>query len=240
MDYTQESYRVRCEWGEGGVKILAPMCDVIVIVDVLSFSTCVDVALSREAEVYPYAWKDERGRMYAEEIGGVLAEKRGTSHFSLSPFSLQTLPAKTKLVLPSPNGSTLTTIAAEQVDLVITSCLRNAEAVGQMLSTHSGTIGVIPAGERWPDGSLRPALEDWLGAGAVLAALSGDLSPEAEVAANLFESTRSNLEETLLNCSSGRELVDRGFREDVQIAAELNVSRNVPTLREGRYVRVEG
>ncbi|MGE3802578.1 MAG: 2-phosphosulfolactate phosphatase [Candidatus Kapaibacterium sp.] len=239
MDHTQESYRVRCEWGEGGLKILAPISDVIVIVDVLSFSTCVDVALTREAEVYAYPWKDERGRIYAEEVGGLLAEKRGTNQFSLSPYSLQTLLPKTKLVLPSPNGSTLTTVAAEQVDLVITSCLRNAKAVGQMLSTYSGTIGLIPAGERWPDGSLRVAVEDWLGAGAVLSLLGNDLSPEAEVAANLFESTRNNLEETLLNCSSGRELVDRGFREDVQIAAELNASQNVPTLREGRYVRIE-
>ena len=237
MDYSQESYRIRCEWGERGVEVLGPICDAIVIVDILSFSTCVDVALWQGAEVYPCLWKDTRGEEFAQSIGGVLAGKRETDKFSLSPASLLQLPEKTRLVLPSPNGSTLTTLAAEQTDLVFTSCLRNAEAVARQLQDHGGTIGVIPAGERWPDGSLRPALEDWIGAGALLSHLKGDRSPEAEAAAQSFEAARSDIHTIILNSSSGRELSERGFAKDVQIAAELNVSDNVPMLSEGRYTK---
>ena len=36
-------------------------------------------------------------------------------------------------------------------------------------------------------------------------------------------------------CASGRELVERGFAEDVAIAAELASSAVVPVLRDGAF-----
>ena len=44
-----------------------------------------------------------------------------------------------------------------------------------------------------------------------------------------------HLEAELLNCSSGRELADLGFSQDVAIAAELDVSTAVPVLADGRF-----
>ena len=87
---------------------------------------------------------------------------------------------------------------------------------------------MIPAGERWPDGSLRPALEDWIGAGAILRSLPGERSPEAEAAVSLFERHREMLIETLDRCGSGRELDGRGHHRDKFIAGELNASACVP------------
>jgi 2-phosphosulfolactate phosphatase len=66
----QERWDIRCEWGALGLAALAPASDVVVIVDVLSFSTCVEIAVARQAEVFPYLWGDERAVGFANGIMG--------------------------------------------------------------------------------------------------------------------------------------------------------------------------
>jgi 2-phosphosulfolactate phosphatase len=95
-------------------------------------------------------------------------------------------------------------------------------------------VAVIAAGERWPDGSLRPALEDLLGAGAIISQLPGVRSAEAHTAALAFEST-TDLPEVLLRCASGVELSERGFSEDISVAAELDVDDHASVLRDGSF-----
>jgi 2-phosphosulfolactate phosphatase len=121
---------------------------------------------------------------------------------------------------------------------VTAACLRNVNAVGRWLAEHDfGTpqqpVTVIAAGERWPDGSLRPALEDLLGAGAVIAAMNEHgrslLSPEADDARACFEAT-ADLASAVTNSVSGRELTGTGFADDVAIATEINSCRVVPVL----------
>jgi glycine cleavage system H protein len=49
--FDQDEFDVRCEWGLRGAERLAPTCDAVIVVDVLSFSTAVSVAVSRGAPV---------------------------------------------------------------------------------------------------------------------------------------------------------------------------------------------
>jgi hypothetical protein len=49
-----------CEWGAIGIEVLGQHAAALVIVDVLSLSTAVDVAVSRGATVYPFPFDDHR------------------------------------------------------------------------------------------------------------------------------------------------------------------------------------
>jgi 2-phosphosulfolactate phosphatase len=236
----QAEFEQRFDWGEAGVRRLAPHSDVVVIVDVLSFSTAVDIAVGCGATVYPYQWRDEGATTYARELDAVLAGSRQAAKsgvpYSLSPHSLLTIPAGSRLVLPSPNGATLSLLAAELGATVLTGCLRNASAVGAACLSVGYTVAVIAAGERWgdagkPSESVRFAVEDLVGAGSILEALTpANSSPEAAAAFAAFRAARPALGQFLAECSSGKELRQLGFGADVTLAAQADVSQTAPHL----------
>ena len=234
MTFDQSEFEIRCEWGRHGLEALEPISDVVVIVDVLSFSTSVDIALGRGAIVLPFPLKDDSAARYAASRGARLASSDRGSGFSLSPASLQTIPRGLKLVLPSPNGAALCYSAGHAT--VITACIRNATASAKAAMRLGRTFAVIPAGEAWRDNSLRPAIEDLLGAGAVISTLHGSLSPDASAAARVFERFRSHLHSALRACPSGKELIERGFGADVDLAVQLDASNCVARL-VGRELR---
>lgn len=186
MTFDQSEYDLRCEWGVVGHHFLAPAADALIIVDILVFSTAVDIAVANGASVLPYRWRDGSAAAFAASKGALLAGPRSAvGGYSLSPASLQSIPAGAALVLPSPNGSALATGA---------------------------------------------------GAGAILAHLPGRPSPEAETAVAAFERFRHNLHDALARCISGRELIERGFPSDVELAAEYAVSSAAPILNDDRFV----
>jgi len=102
MTFSQQEFDIRCEWGAHGVAVLAPISDAVIIVDVISFSTSVDIAVSRGAFVYPYSRRDDTASAYTDSVGAILAEPfRKKEGFSLSPESLLNIPAGTRLVDPA-------------------------------------------------------------------------------------------------------------------------------------------
>jgi phosphosulfolactate phosphohydrolase-like enzyme len=150
-----------------GVLAVANRASAAVIVDVLSFSTCVDIATGRGVRVLPY-----RAAMSAPR---------------------RSRPASAR-------------------------CWRCA----------AGSPGRRSRRVRSP--RSRP----------VIHALRGERSPEAAAAEAAFLSSRDQLVSVLADCASGRELCERGFSDDVALAAELDVSACVPRLVAGAYVRVAG
>jgi len=242
--HRQLRYRVRVDWGPTGAAAIVGGADVAVVVDVLSFTTTLSVAVERGMTVYPFRWRDERAAAYAAERDAVLATGRSErAGVSLSPVSVRAAEGVERLVLPSPNGSSIAFGLAEAGVTVVGASLRNAAAVARWIA-DGATVAVVAAGERWPDGSLRPAVEDLWGAGAIVAALvdlgATGLSPEARVAEHAFRVTEARLAEELHRCASGRELVEMGFAEDVALAAEQDASAAVPVLEGEAFVAVAG
>jgi 2-phosphosulfolactate phosphatase len=246
--YAQHGSGARFEWGLSGAAELSRVCAVLVVVDVLSFTTAVEIAVSRGMRVHPFPWHEQAAE-YARRIGAVAAVGRGQTTpehpWSLSPAALRTAPVVADLVLPSPNGSTISAAASATGLPVVAACLRNARAVGRWLREQGygatdAPIGVVAAGERWPDGSLRPCVEDQLGAACVLDALSGvpgGLSVEAAMALAALAST-PDVPAAVRGCVSGRELIERGYASDVAAAVQVGVSEVVPLLRQGVFVAV--
>jgi len=252
--HRQANAAVRMDWGPQGAAAIGTGAEYAVVVDILSFTTTLSVALDLGAEVYPYRWRDETAADFARQHDAALAVGRLDAadpeivgpRVSLSPASIRAAPGMTRLVLPSPNGSALSSQLATSAAVVAGACLRNRTTVARWLTrqrrgtSRAPVIAVVAAGERWPDSSLRPAVEDLWGAGAVIAALeehgASGLSAEASAAAAAFRAVESSLGSALADCTSGRELASAGFSEDVSIAGELDSSSSVPVLHDGRFV----
>lgn len=68
----------------------------LVIVDVLSFTTSVTVAMEAGTRVYPYRWRDESVSVFAGQVNADLAAGRraatGTPPWSLPPAALHRAP----------------------------------------------------------------------------------------------------------------------------------------------------
>ncbi len=208
--FDQSGYQVRFEWGVTGLDRLAPS-DVVVVVDVLRFSTSV---IDRVA-------------------GG------------------ETVPLDAAAHAASLNGAAVAAHASTS-SVVLLGALRNAGAVADAVLSEQQrrgertSIAVIAAGEL-PHGDdasagLRFAVEDLLGAGAIIDALGAlgidHTSPEAAAACESFRGLRGAVRHLLTASGSGRELAERGRRDDVLHAGAHDVEAVVPRLdpRTGAFV----
>ena len=245
--FGQKNNRCHLEWGSRGAQAAAERGDILVVVDVLSFSTAVATAVENGAWVYPCGKNEDAGAL-AEQYDVVTAVRReevpGKGRYSLSPETFLFAAPGERIVLQSPNGAACSRYGS-QVPLLLVGALVNASAVAhaaaQAAAERGAAITVLACGERWhsphEDGDLRFAVEDYLGAGAILFHLPESVtrSPEAQICQAAFVASRNHLPELLQNCGSGIELRDRGYGGDVEHSARLSVYQAAPILYNGLY-----
>lgn len=226
--------QVHLDWGVAAALEAAERGDVVVIVDVLSFSTTAAIALERKANV-----------VVAKAGAPPAPAAAGGERDGLSPARALALQPGDAAVLASLNGAACVAAVANSGATVMLGALRNRAAVvgylaGLGLEGRLRRITLVACAEQRSAssgahaGSMRPCLEDWLGAGAIAAGLEVrglTLSPDAQAAAVTFAAaTPARLGDWLRGCASGRELTERGFGLDVELAARVDATTSVPVL----------
>jgi 2-phosphosulfolactate phosphatase len=269
--FGQAESRLRVDWGGRGAEAAVLRGDIVVVVDVLRFSTTAATAVHHGVHLAPCGWTEvstqpapphgyhlapcgwteDTARLAAEhgaDAGSTEAERR----VFLSPRRYLTAVPGTRVVLASPNGATCARLA-EQVPALFVGAFVNARAtaaaVWSLLESSDRAVTVLACGERWltphTDGGLRFAVEDYLGAGAILSALSAQaemcqgavsLSPEARVCRETFRAMQDDLSAILSDCGSGQELAAKGLGDDVRFAAQRDCFPTAVFLRDGWLV----
>jgi 2-phosphosulfolactate phosphatase len=235
------------DWGVPGVRRAVARNDIIVIVDVLSFSSSVITALHYECRIFPFP-ESKDSEKYASELNAEATVGRRDvprkGRFSLSPLTYLNAKPDTRIVLTSLNGGTCCEIAQDAPYLFV-GALLNASAVAASISkivekSNMG-IAIIACGEKDPDGhtggELRTAVEDYLGAGAILSYLDLNKSVEARVCEGAFLQSQDKIDQILWDCTSGKELREIGFGEDVRYCFQLDLYECVPMFKNGYFVK---
>ena len=179
--FDQSRYQIRFEWGVDGFHRLAAS-DIVVVVDVLRFSSTVTDRVAA----------GERVPLDAAAHAGSLNGARVAAHAA----------------------------AAAHAPVVFLGCLRNASAVAREVLAEQTrraartSVAVIAAGEltgRGPGAPLRFAVEDLLGAGAVIDAIGtlglDHTSPEAAAACEAHRGLARATRHLLTSSGSGQELL---------------------------------
>ena len=244
--FNQDPYRCRVEWGRRAAHDAAVRGDIVVIVDVLRFSSAVVTAVHHGAEAYAMGTKHEAIELASQTGAVVLPRDASDPHMTtLSPRTYLGVGRGERVVIASINGGRCAQLAAE-APFVFAGAMLNAgaiaDAVALILNARPDLcLTIVPCGERWhephEEGHLRFAVEDYLAAGAILVELPHEKSPEAAVCAAAFLRSEGDTFSTLRECASGRELRSAGLDADVRDCAQLNLYDTAPVLRKRRFAR---
>ncbi len=232
------------DWGPAGASRAAQRGDLVVLVDTLSFSTCAAIANMRQAYIYPCADRQEADRIKKSHGGEIAVGRKEVPYhgkFSLSPLTYADVDPGARIILPSPNGAVCSRCCS-MAEFVMTGAFVNARAlalaVNEILKHRVLNTTVIACGERVETDiadNIRWAIEDYLGAGAIISYLRTSKSIEAQLCESVFIRNHDRINVIMLECESGRELSNLGFRNDVIYSAQLNLCQSVPILRNGRF-----
>ncbi len=202
MTHGQTQYQIRFDWGLEGASDIGVGADVIVVVDVLSFCTAVDLGLSAGLQVVPLA--AEGGKPTG---GAAVAAALSSSSALVVAGSLRNRRAIADWALAQQGDKgdrfTVAVIAAGEPGEKggIRFCVEDLLGAGAVIDALAD-VGI-----------------DYC-------------SPEAATASAAFTGLSNATGHLIGASAGGRELAAHGRRPDVDVAIDLDVSSLVPILGE--------
>jgi 2-phosphosulfolactate phosphatase len=206
MKLVEPGFDINCCWGfKLDAKVIFSY-DVCIIVDVLSFSTSLDL---------------------------LLHTKQNTENILASTHLIRKFSSK-KLKITSPVG--LPQQLKLHKKPVLVGCMRNARAVARIARQLGNTVLVIPMGDKLSDDEFKTCSEDFIAAGAIISYMKGTRSPESNAAQDIYNSSKGDIEEMVKLSSSARQMILKGFSIEVDQACQFNKSKHVPLLEKGTLI----
>jgi 2-phosphosulfolactate phosphatase len=206
MKLVEPGFDINCCWGfKLDAKVIFSY-DVCIIVDVLSFSTSLDL---------------------------LLHTKQNTENILASTHLIRKFSSK-KLKITSPVG--LPQQLKLHKKPVLVGCMRNARAVARIARQLGNTVLVIPMGDKLSEEEFKTCSEDFIAAGAIISYMKGTRSPESKAAQDIYNSSKGDIEEMVKLSSSARQMILKGFSTEVDQACQFNKSKHVPLLEKGTLI----
>jgi 2-phosphosulfolactate phosphatase len=217
-----------------------PVADrAVVVFDVLRATTTMTAALAAGvAEIRIFDSLEGARAAAAQVVDPVLCGERNCLRpegFTLgnSPGGFVRQLHAGKTVFMSTTNGTRAIVAARGAKLLLVGAIVNAAAVARRLAGAGLDVILLCAGT---DG--QPAMEDLIGAGAVIDSLAGLGAAELEsdltrLAVRLFRACRTDLRGAMADATGGRNVIAAGLAADVEFAARLDSVEVVGEVREG-------
>jgi 2-phosphosulfolactate phosphatase len=234
-------------WGPTGVREAIARNDLVVVVDVLRFSSTVTTAVANGFTIIPLSDPRKAERL-SIDTGMPVSGKTGVARYSLSPLDYVNPKQVEELILVSSNGGA----CVEEIPgggTGFIGCFLNARTLGRVMrgiSEREGrNVTVVAAGEVPEDQAdgplaLRFAIEDYLACGLIFFELKLGLTADATLCMRAYESSKMDYLDLIKRSESGRYLITRGHEYDISHCVQRSIYEIVPVISEGRIGMYRG
>ena len=211
---------------------------VVVVTDILRATSCMVTALASGVKaIVPIREVEDCKKM--KNLGYMIAAERDgkkVEGFDLgnSPFSYMDIKLKNKTIALTTTNGTQAIKLSENAKEILVGAFLNLETIANYLKNKNTNVLVVCAA--WKG---KVNMEDTLFAGALVEQLSDSFSvanDSALMAKMLYQESKSNLLEVLMQCSHVQRLKNLGIEKDIEFCLEHNVYQVLPRMEQGQLV----
>jgi 2-phosphosulfolactate phosphatase len=216
--------------------------NLITVIDVLRFSTTIVNALDNGVKsIIPTKSLKEAYKLHRQYPDYLLVgERKGRKprgfDFGNSPLELTSKEIYGKNMIITTTSGTAALTRCRDAEWVLIGAFLNSKVIAdkalEIAETKRVNVSLVLAGEKG-----RFSLEDFICAGAIAASfLKSKVSfADKTLAAVLaFEQIRNNLCGSIMETQHAKHLIKLGFKRDVGLACQLNVSKITPAYKAGK------